>query len=169
MAYAALTDVQARAGALAGAWTTTSNPSTSQITGFLDDIAAEIDAALAGRGLAITDPASTAALALKNVNAVGALILALQATYPEGSGPSSASKAITDAKADYDALFAAIIDGSHPAVQALEAGDVEHRASSFWSEEPLYGVFASDPDMLSVFSPDANPSTRPTIQRGASL
>jgi hypothetical protein len=122
VAYAALGDVQARAGALSGAWTANSKPSTGDITTFLDDVAAEIDAALAGRGLAITDPASPAGKALKNVNALGALVLALQATYPEGSGPSSASKAIDDARGEFDGLMASIMDGTHPAVRSLEAG-----------------------------------------------
>lgn len=169
MAYAALTDVQARAGALAAAWTSTSNPSTTQINGFLDDIAAEIDAALAGRSLAAPDTGTTAAAALKNVNALGALVLALKATYPEGSGPGSASKAIDDAKAEYDSLFAQIVDGTHPAVSALSAGAVNTRASSFWEQEPLYGIFPSDPDELTVWSPDANPAIKPTIRRGTSL
>jgi hypothetical protein len=168
VAYAALGDVQARAGALSGAWTANSKPSTGDITTFLDDVAAEIDAALAGRGLAITDPASPAGKALKNVNALGALVLALQATYPEGSGPSSASKAIDDARGEFDGLMASIMDGTHPAVRSLEAGTATTRATSFWEQEPYYGEFPFDP-RLDPLSPDANPNTAPAFARGQSL
>lgn len=166
MAYASITDVQARAGALA-AWNTSSKPSLGQIAGFIDDVAADIDAALAGRGLSISDDDSVAARALKSVNALGALVLALQATYPEGSGPSSAPVAAT--KAEFEALMGSIVDGTHPAIAALEAGDVQHRAASFWENEPLYGLFPTDPNFLSPYSPDSNPSTRPTVTRGTSL
>jgi hypothetical protein len=52
VAYADLAAVKARAGALARAWSDTSTPANSDIAGFLDDTAAEIDALLeAPRGL----------------------------------------------------------------------------------------------------------------------
>jgi hypothetical protein len=168
VAYAALGDVQARAGALSGRVDGQLEAVDRRHHHVPDDVAAEIDAALAGRGLAITDPASPAGKALKNVNALGALVLALQATYPEGSGPSSASKAIDDARGEFDGLMASIMDGTHPAVRSLEAGTATTRATSFWEQEPYYGEFPFDP-RLDPLSPDANPNTAPAFARGQSL
>lgn len=168
MAYATSADVVARAGALSAAWTDTSIPSLDDLDTFCSDVAAEIDGYLGGRGL--TTPAEgAAAAALKSVNADGALVLGLTASYPEGAGPASASKVIDDAQARYEAAKEAIADGTHPAVTLLEAGNVGNRASSFWENEPLYGIYPSDPDIIDINSPDANRSTRPTIERGRPL
>lgn len=167
MAYAALADVQARAGALSNAWTAGSKPSTGDITQFTVDIAAEIDGYLGARGLT-TPAAGAAAAALKGVNADGALVLALEATYPEGAGPASASKEIDVARGRYDAAMKELLDGTHAAVVLLEAGNVNSRASSFWENEPLYGIFPFDP-RLDPLAPDANPNTAPTVARGMSL
>jgi hypothetical protein len=166
--YADVEAVQARAGVLSTAWTATSSPSLTDIAGFLDDIAAEIDAALGGRSLTAPAAGSVAANALKNGNALGALVLALQATFPEGSGPASASKQIDSARAEYEALMAAIMDGTHPAVRLLEAGAASARATTFWHNEPQYGLFPYDP-RLDPLAPDANPNTAPTVARGQSL
>jgi hypothetical protein len=166
-AYASLSDVQARAGALQNAWAVGSKPSTGDIVQMLADVAAEIDAYIGARGL--TTPAvGPAAAALKNVNADGALVLALEATYPEGKGPASASEQIDVVRARYDATMVALADGSHPAVMLLESGNVASRASSFWENEPLYGIFPFDP-RLDPLAPDANPYTAPTVARGQSL
>lgn len=167
MSYAVLADVQARAGALSVAWTAGSKPSTGDITTFLGDVAGEIDAILGGRGLA-TPAVGNAALALKNLNAAGAMLIALPATYPEGSGPGSASKFIDDLRAGYDAEMLELIEGTHAAVVLLEQGNVDSRAGSFWESEPLYGIFPYDP-RLDPLSPDANPYTAPTVARGMSL
>lgn len=167
MAYADVADIQARAGALASAWTAGSTPSTSDLATFLDDVAAEIDAYLGGLGLAA--PATgAAAAALKGVNVAGALLIALEASYPEGEGPASASKQIDDLRTAYTAAVEAIVDGTHPAVRLLEAGNVQDRASSFWENEPYYGIFPYDPN-LDPLAPDANPHTAPTVARGQSL
>lgn len=168
MSYADVEAVTARAGALSGAWTSTSSPSLSDLAGFLDDVAAEIDASLGGRSLSAPTAGTPAALALRNVNAIGALVLALQATYPEGSGPSSASKLIDDKTKEYEAMMAAIADGTLPAVRLLEAGAATARATTFWHNEPQYGIFPYDP-RLDPLAPDANPNTAPTVARGQSL
>lgn len=167
MAYAALADIQARAGALSAAWTAGSKPSTADIATFCGDVAGEIDAILGGRGLQ-TPAVGNAALALKNVNAAGALLLALPATYPEGSGPASASKFIDDLRVGFEAEMLELREGTHSAIVLLEQGNVDSRASSFWEVEPLYGIFPYDP-RLDPLSPDANPYTAPTVARGMSL
>lgn len=167
MAYAVLSDVQARAGALSAAWTAGSKPSTGDITGFLTNVAAEIDGYLGARDLG-TPATGPAAAALVGVNADGALILALEATFPEGQGVASAGKTLDDARARYDAAMQELLDGTHSAVVLLEAGNVQSRASSFWENEPLYGIFPFDPS-LDPLSPDANPNTAPSVARGQSL
>ena len=84
MAYAALADVQAiNPKRTYGASTT---PTTTQVAGFIDDIAAEIDSLLSARGLAtpVTEPASFLAH-LTHVNAVGAAARAEFAMFPEAA------------------------------------------------------------------------------------
>lgn len=168
MAYSTIQQVKARAGVLGQAWTDGSTPGNSDIEQFIEDVAAEIDAVLGGRGLASPAAGTAAYGALVGVNADGALLIALPATFPEGSGPSSASKTIDQARARYDAELASLEDGSHPAIVLLEAGNVASRVSSFWENEPHYGIFPFDP-RLDPLSPDANPNTAPTVARGQSL
>lgn len=174
MAYADLAAVKARAGALSRAWTANSTPSNADITTFLDDVAAELDAYLTARGLAPPAPGSAAANALRNVNAYGALVMALEATYPEGAGPASASKEIDDARKQYDKAVEAIIAGKHPAVGLLEATTASApSASSLWSKEPGYGLPLGVPTQPAQYPgqpvEDLNPFLAPQIGRGQSL
>lgn len=167
MAYAQISDLKARAGVLANSWSSESTPSDSDLADFLDQVAAEVDAVLGWRELGA--PAEgTAGEALLAVNADGALLIALAATYPESSGPSSAAETIQAIQARYDLAMAELVEGTHPAILLLEAGAVNARATSFWEQEPLYGEFYTDPN-LSPFSPDANPHTAPRISRGQSF
>jgi hypothetical protein len=137
------------------------------VSDFLDQVAAEIDAVLGWRELGA--PATgTAADALLAVNADGALLVALAATYPESSGPSSADEVIKTVQERYDLAMTELVQGTHPAILLLEAGAVNARATSFWEQEPLYGEFYTDPN-LSPFSPDANPNNAPRITRGQSF
>jgi len=74
MSYAALADVQSEMGALKGALTATTTPTTADVTNrILPDIAGEIDAVLSARGLVVpvTVPASFLDF-LKATNALGA-------------------------------------------------------------------------------------------------
>lgn len=82
MAYAALTDVQAVNPTRTYSGSTT--PTSAQVEAFIDDIAAEMDVILAGRGLTtpITTPADLLAH-LVHVNAVGAAARAEFAMFPE--------------------------------------------------------------------------------------
>lgn len=168
MAYATLQAVRARAGALAGSWTDSSTPSSEDVETFLENVASEIDALLNARGLTPPTLGSPAADALVSVNADGALVLALEATFPESSGPSSAGKTIDGARTRYSAAQAALVAGTHPVVLLLEAANVQSRASSFWENEPFYGIFPFDPK-LDPLAPDANPNTAPAVARGQSL
>lgn len=135
MAYADLAAVKGRAGALSNAWGAATKPSDGDITGFLTDISSEIDALIAARGYTLPLAGSPAALALKGVNADGALVLALEATFPEGSGPASAGKTLDDARDRYTAAYNALLAGTLPALALLESGAGAPSASSFWSNE----------------------------------
>lgn len=135
MAYADLSAVKARAGALARAWSDTSTPTNSDIAGFLDDTAAEIDALLEARGL--TPPASgtAAATALRGLNASAALVIALEATYPDSSGLASASALIGELRADVTTWSKELLDGTHPAIALLSSGSSAPHAANFWEQE----------------------------------
>ena len=84
MAYAALADVQAINPKRSYSASTT--PTTTQVTGFITDIAAEIDSILTARGLAtpVTTPSEFVAH-LAHVNAVGAAARAELAMFPEAA------------------------------------------------------------------------------------
>lgn len=141
MAYADLGDVKARAGALARAWSPASEPSDSDITDFLQQTADEIDALLTARGYTPPAAGTAAAKALLGINADAALVLALEATYPEGAGLASASTQIEEARARVTAASKAIVDGTFPAVALLESSGSAPSASSFWQEEgDTFGV-----------------------------
>lgn len=135
MAYADLAALKARAGALANAWTATSNPDDDQVSGFLDDVAAEIDALLVARGATPPVAGTAGAGALRNINADGALLLALEATYPEGSGPSSASSLIDTVRARWEEARGELLAGTLPALALLESASSAPHASSFWENE----------------------------------
>lgn len=139
-AYADLAAVKARAGVLANSWSAATTPSNTDISGFLDDVAAEIDALLTARGYTPPVAGSAAAKALKGINADGALVLALEATFPEGSGPSSAGKPLDEARARYENAYDALLDGSLPALALLASSGAAPSASNFFSNEPEYGT-----------------------------
>jgi len=141
VAYANLSELKARAGALGSAWTDTSTPGNEDLEGFLDSVAAELDALIAARGYAAPTSGSPAALALRNVNADGALALALEASYPESSGPGSAGKTLDEVRKRYESAWTKIVEGTHPAFALLEAAGDAPSAASFWSEEgETFGV-----------------------------
>jgi hypothetical protein len=82
MAYAALSDIQAVNPKRT--YSATSTPTTTQVTAFLSDIAAELDTILTSRGVTVPVTAPAEFLAhLKHVNAVGAAARAEFAMFPE--------------------------------------------------------------------------------------
>jgi hypothetical protein len=138
MSYASRDDILARAGRLQDAWDETTQPSLGDLDLFLAQSAAEIDAWIGSRGfpVPVTDP--TAAAALVSVNADKALLLALRATWPGGSGPDAVSDLIRDVEARVTAYDAAIAAGNLPALLLLSstaAAGQEGGASDFWTEE----------------------------------
>jgi hypothetical protein len=160
MAYATLDEVKARAGRLAPAWGATTDPSDTDIGGFLDAEAALLDAALEARGATV--PATgTVAAALEGVNADGALVLAIEGTWPGGKGNEETRAILEAAQRRYRDAWAAIRDGKHAAVQlAVESlsGKKGSEADNFWTAEPDY------PTLTELL--ETNAYTAPGFARG---
>lgn len=136
MAYADLPTLLARAGRLAPAWTTTSDPDTADLLRMLEDIAAEIDAQLAAAGVTLPVSQATAA-ALAGVNADGVLVVAIPATFPQMGDTEMAI--LTEARARWERFLAAVTDGTYPAVRIIVTdAQPELVASSFWEKDVGY-------------------------------
>lgn len=138
MSYADREDVLARAGALQDAWGQQTQPSLGDIDGYLAQTAAELDALIAARGFATPVEDPIAAPALAGVNADRALLLALRATWPGGSGPQAVSDLIRDVEARVTAYDQAIASGDLPALLYLAstaAAAVEGGAADFWTTD----------------------------------
>lgn len=161
MAYAGIEDVQARAGGIRRAWTSTSQPSLDEIDGFLDTAAARIDLLLGARGYA-TPVGGGYAEALREPNADRALVLALDATFPGGSAPAEVKTLRDAAEARWEEEIAKLEDGTHPVILALLGAD-SPQASSLWTTEPNY-----DPN-LATLAGTFNRHLDPVIRRGMLL
>lgn len=138
MAYAELKDVKARAGRLRSAWDESTDPGDAEIERFLIDVSAEVDAFIGSAGYAVpvTDP--VAAPALRSLVADKALMLAVEATWPGGSGPDAVRDLharLSERVAGYDRQVAA---GSLPALLYLSSqtgATEEGGAADFWTNE----------------------------------
>lgn len=84
MSYCTVADVQALNAGRTDLYTTTTNPSTAEVQGFIDQIAADIDAVLAANG--IVTPVSPSNNYLKFLNSMGAAALAEAAIALKGNG-----------------------------------------------------------------------------------
>lgn len=140
MAYATRDDVLARAGRLQDAWDQTTQPSLGDIDTFIANAQAELDARIAASGYAvpIVDPVATPALA--GVVADKALLLALRATWPGGSGPAAVSDLIRDVEARIAAYDRELASGDFAALLYLAstaAAAAEGGASNFWDRDAM--------------------------------
>jgi hypothetical protein len=162
LAYAAFTDVQARAGRVAAAFSVTGRrPNQADVESFLDDVASEINARLRSRGF---DPAlldKPAELALRGTNADGALVLALEAAFP-GGVPADVEKVYTGARDRYNASLGLLESGRHAAFVFVESASGSPSGSSLWSDDPTYGEVDLPPD-------EQNPNLAPFFSRGMKL
>jgi len=138
MSYADLPTLLARAGRLAKAWTETSDPDVADLLVMIRDVAAELDAELAAAGVTLP-VADRYKAALAGTNADGALILAIEGTFPDG-GPE-VDGILNGARSRYQAAIDAIRAGVHPVVRpAVDDGTAALTASSFWDSEAFcYG------------------------------
>lgn len=139
--YAEVADVLARAGRVSPAWTETSTPALSDIERFLDARQGEIDAALAGRGVALPLTSETATTALRSLHAAGALVLAIPATFPNREGPAAAAELLQEVRQEWMTGLNSIVQGTHVTIGMLVGeGTVEAPlAESFWDQNPDYG------------------------------
>jgi hypothetical protein len=161
--YATVAHVKARAGFLAEAWGEATDVSDADIGIFLGNIADELDAAITGLGQTPPTDGSTAALALVGMNADGALLLALDATFPAGEGPAAATALQESVSKRYEKAWERLLDKKHPATTAPEASGETPEESDFWSNNPEYGL----PGIVSPADPaQPNPAIDPAVVRG---
>ena len=161
MAYADLNTLLARAGRVAPAWTEETDPDLSDLEVFLANAASEIDAELQARQISLPLAAEPAA-ALAGLNADGALIVALEATFPDARGGLVSGMALLEgARARWDSGLAALRDGTHTVVRWLETTTAAGQgASSFWdSEAQAYGVYSYPSEW------EQNPPLAPAVFR----
>lgn len=142
--YAEVADVLARAGRVSGAWSETTTPALSDLERFLDARQGEIDAALAGRGIAVPLTDETAAASLRSLHAAGALVLALPATFPNREGPAAAAELYAAVSQEWLRGLDAVMQGTHPAVSLAQAEGDGPQATSFFIENPDYGLYEVD-------------------------
>src|SRR5258707_16410 len=137
MSYATLDTLKSRAGVLARRWDDDTSPGTGDLQAFLDDTAAEIDAMVGGMGFTVpvTDPVAVAALS--GWNADKALILALAATWPGGTGPQEVKDALAAVQARVTAYETALDKGGLAAIAYLRAQETNAAAgaANFWDYE----------------------------------
>ncbi len=166
MAYATSAQVKARAGRLASPWGSVGvYPADADLTTWLGEKAAEIDAVLAARGYTV--PATGAAsLALESLNAAGALWVALDAAFPEDTGARGDSQSGLAVRAaaytEWSTGIAALIAGTHPAVLLLASASSDAgplAASCLASSEPDYdaqtGAYADNPSFAPALARDS--------------
>jgi len=143
MAYAALSDIQAVNPKRT--YSATSTPTSTQVTAFLTDIAAEIDVVLASRGLTVPVTAPAEFLAhLTHVNAVGAAARAEFAMFPEASESPAGSPQGDRLWSQYQEYLRALRKDALPVTQIADtvpasfftenAGSTEPYESSAWRE-----------------------------------
>jgi len=142
---------------VSGAWTDTSTPGLSDLERFLLARQGEIDAALAGRGIAVPLTDEVGVASLRSLHAAGALTLALPATFPNREGPAAAAELMSSVAAEWLRGLDAIMQGTHPAVAMLSSEGEVPSASSFWDEMPEYGLTDEEP---------GNPYFAPLFERG---
>lgn len=140
MAYAVIAGVQAlNPKRTYGASTT---PTTTQVEGFITDIAAELDTVMAGRGLGVpvTTPAEFLAY-VTHLNELGAAALAERAMFPEQSGAGMTASG-TELWRQYQAGLKYLRDGKLPVSMSGSAEPFswgEQRQSAETEPKDTYG------------------------------
>lgn len=166
--YASVLDVKALAGFLSDAWTQTSPVSERSIETFLALASGDIDVALAvaGATLPLLDPLPIAAL--RSLAADGALVRALDATWPKQL-PAGALEIRTNAIKRFEDALRALEDGSSGIIALIEqsAAAISGVASSLWTSEPAYGLYGwvNGVWVGSMDPADWNPNLAPNVAR----
>lgn len=159
-AYAEDGDVTTLAGKIAAGWDPTGVPGEGDVSVFLDQIAQQLDGAIASHGLPVPVTDATARGSLRLPNALGALVLMIRATY-RGAIPDDLDAAYKDARDDYRHALNSLRDGTHEAVSLLVDAAAGGGISSFWGDNPAYGT-ATLPD-------GTNFVLEPSFRKGQSL
>lgn len=173
MAYCSSDDVLLRAGRFAPAFSVSgARPNATDITTVIDDVAADIDAAIRGHGFDPTAIDSSVADALEDLNAWAALARVL----PQANLGRQAAELLATAQAIADLAFGtaqhpggSLAAGSHPAIAQLMAGlggETPILGGDFWSDEPDYGTVQSLADQRVA---DNAGNMAPRFTRGQSL
>lgn len=136
MAYATISDLKARAGALSVAWGSDTAPGDGDLERFIDQTAAELDAAIGALGYSLPISDTLAIDALVGVNADMALLLGIDATWPGSSGDvHDLREQVADRVLAYrdsitnNSLSALLYLGQTASAQA------ESGASNYWSKD----------------------------------
>lgn len=143
MSYAGLPDLLARAGKLRDAWDEDTDPSTTDLSAFLQTTSDELDARIGAYGFTLPVTDTVAQAALVGVNADFALLLAISSTWPGNGGPQAAKDLADQVQKRVDEYQAALDSGSLPALLylgALGSGGTDTDASgsgaaSFWTHD----------------------------------
>lgn len=111
MAYATTSDVAARLGSFD--LSASSQPTTTEVSSFLDERSGYIDAVLSAAGVStpVTSPSSFTAY-LRSLEAAGATADALAVKFPDGSGAGSVEETISYWLKVWDDGMAGLKDGS---------------------------------------------------------
>lgn len=172
--FATFSDVTARAGAIADAWTSTSDPSISDIEKLIEQVSGEIGGYIAGAGF---DPAAldqTAQDALVGITADIVLLLAIDATFQgDRSGVSELRASVKDR---VDAYTEALAKGEVAVLLYLDTSSESTNtggAADFWTQDGStdyiaslfthpYGFLVADPFGVA-------PSQGPAFRKGQRL
>lgn len=159
--YATVEDVLARMGKLRGVVGNNDAPDESEIERFIEDLSANVDVLFGHYGAAVPITDATTLGALRPVVADAAAVLALEGAFPGGPVPAEVSDLIDRITARRDAAWKSISDGTSPIVVVIEdeAGSALG-ASSFWTDEPEYGIGMTDQARLGL-----NPALAPYFER----
>lgn len=164
-AYASVPDVLARAGVLRGVFDQGDAPSTAEIDRFIEDASSMVDTKVLtlGGSVPLADP--TVLGALRPMVADAATALALQSAFPGGNRPADAQDLIDSLKERADEAWKNLLTGDSPIVQVIVAADADSLgASSFWTDEPNYGLNLAPTVRLGL-----NPYLQPGFERGEIL
>lgn len=171
MAYAAIADLKARTGRLALTWSASTHPKDpDDLQRFLDDAAARIDGVLSGWSVTVPLVDAAVVSALRPLNAKMAALDALVGSFPGGQAPSTASDLIGELRSElYGANgdggeWGTLMSGKHPAIVIIVQGGGVPEASSFWTDEPGYGIGLTYADRQGM-----NPYLAPGFEVGMKL
>lgn len=166
-AYAAFSDVTARAGRFAGFFTVAGkHPDQADVEAIITDLSADVDAAITARGFNASALSAGAVAALRDLVAFGALARALSAADP---GPDAADLIARAWKTWNDAI-AAMTDGTSSVIVELEAGaggQAAVGAGTLWGDEPDYPTW--DEWNAYVLNRFLNPFQAPMWAKGQKL